>query len=271
MHYRYALNDFERFLGRAAEIADLTDDCVTLWLGDSLTKADDPQSPRSIETALSRVGRVITLWRFLAGRRVVEQWPTLELPQAPEPTPIALDEQQLTRLFESAACRPGFICGVPARYWWPALFGFVFCTSERKGATLAMRWEWVNLDSGVVSIPANVRKGKRKPAVYHLWPEVVWLLRRIEQPQRDLVFPWVKTEGAYYKRYGTILEDAQIPNDRRHKTHSLRVTHNTLTKAMTGQHSALLQHGSSATSERHYEDKRMTSLPPPKLFIPWRS
>jgi len=269
-HYRYALNDFGRFLGRPAELVDLNDDCVTLWLGDMLTKGDSLDEPRSVETALSRVGRVLTLWRFLACRRMVDAFPTVELPQAPEPEPIALDESQLTRLFESAHCRPGMICGVPARYWWPALFGFVFCTSERKGATLATRWDWVDLDRGVVSIPANVRKGKRKPAVYHLWDEVTWLLRRIHEPRRELVFPWEKTAGAYYKRYGTILEDAQIPNDRKHKTQSLRVTHNTWTKVMTGHHSPLMSHSSESTSERFYEDKRFTAAPPPKLFVPWR-
>lgn len=34
-------------------------------------------------------------------------------------------------------------------------------------------------------------------------------------------------------------------------------------------HSPLLMHSSAATSERYYEDKKFTTIPPPKLMIPW--
>jgi integrase len=269
-HYLYALNDFARFLGRVPSLADLNDDTVTLWLSDLLTRGESPDDPRSVETATSKVGRVLTLWRFLACRRMVEEFPTVELPASPEPMPIALDEAQLYRLFESAQCRPGFVAGIPARYWWPAIFGFVFSTSERRGGTFATRWEWVNLDNRIAVIPAAVRKGKRKTATYPLWDEVCWLLNRIVEPRRDLVFPWDKSETSFYKHYSKILVDAQIPDDRRHKLQGLRVTHNTWHRVMTGRHSPLLMHSSTATSERHYEDKKMTAMPSPKLLIPWQ-
>lgn len=263
------MNDFEAYLGRPATTDDLNDDTVTLWVGDMLLRGESPDKPRAIETVLSKAGRILTLWRFLFHRRVVDCYPTIEMPDAPEPSPVALDEQQLRRLFESAMCRPGLVGGVPARYWWPALFGFVFSTSERKGGTFATRWDWVSLENRVCVIPAFVRKGKRKAATYPLWDEVIWLLSRIVEPRRDVVFNWDKSECSFYKHYSKILIDAQIPNDRKHKLQGLRVSHNTWTKVMTGRHSPLLMHSSTATSERHYEDKRLTTLPPAKLFIPW--
>jgi len=167
-------------------------------------------------------------------------------------------------------CRPGLISGIPARYWWTAFFGFVFCTSERKSAALALRWEWVDLQSKSVSIPAIVRKGGLKPATYKLWDEVVFLLRRIIEPRRELVFPWPLTETSYYKWYGRILTDAQIPDTRKHKTHALRATHATWVKVMTGEHSPLLLHKSAETTETHYIDKRFTVREAAKLPIPWR-
>lgn len=269
-HYRGAIKAFADFLGRQPTIDDLNDDTVTLWLSDMLTRGESAESPRSVETSTSKAGCIITLWRFLAHRRVVDPFPTVELPAGPEPSPIALDEAQLRRLFEAAQCRPGFVAGIPARYWWPALFGFVFSTSERRGGTMATRWEWVSIDNQVAVIPAAVRKGKRKTATYPLWEETCWLLARIVEPRRDLVFPWDKSEASFYKHYGKILVDAQIPNDRRHKLQGLRVTHNTWHKVFTGRHSPLLMHSSSATSERHYEDRRMTTPPPSKLFVPWQ-
>lgn len=268
-NYRGAINAFESFLGREATTDDLNDDTVTLWLSDMLTKGESADEPRSVETSTSKASCVLTLWRFLAHRRVVDPFPTVELPNGPEPCPIALDESQLHRLFESAHCRPGFVAGIPARYYWPALFGFVFSTSERRGGTMATRWEWVSLENRVVVIPAAVRKGKLKTATYPLWEEVIWLLSRIAEPRRELLFPWDKSEASFYKHYGRILIDAQLPNDRRHKLQGLRVTHNTFYKVMTGRHSPLLMHSSSATSERHYEDKKFTAPPPAKLFIPW--
>jgi integrase len=270
LNYRGAINAFAVFLGRPPTIDDLNDDTVTLWLSDMLTRGESTDSPRSVETSTSKASCILTLWRFLAYRRVVEHFPTVELPDSPEPCPVALDESQLQRLFEAAQCRPGFVAGIPARYWWPALFGFVFSTSERKGGTFATRWEWVSLDNRMAVIPASVRKGKRKTATYPLWEEVCWLLGRITEPRRELVFPWDKSEGAFYKHYSKILIDSQIPDTRKHKLQGLRVTHNTWHNVMTGRHSPLLMHSSAATSERHYEDKRMTTPPPAKLFIPWR-
>ena len=92
---------------------------------------------------------------------------------------------------------------------------------------------------------------------------------RRQEPRRELVFPWDKCDASYFHTYAKIVIDAQIPNTRKHKTQSLRVTHNTWTKLMTGQHSPLMTHSSSATSERFYEDKRFTAVAPAKLFIPW--
>lgn len=268
-HYRYSLNSFERYLGRAATIEDLNDDTVTLWLGDMLLRGEQEDSRRSMSTALSYVTRVLTLWRWMFHKRMLDTYPTIEMPVPPDPSPLALDEDQLRRLFESAQCRPGMVAGIPARYWWPALFGFVFSTSERKGGTFATRMEWVSLERQICVIPAAVRKGKRKTATYPLWDEVCWLLSRIWQPQRDYLFPWDRSEGTFYKRYAALLADAAIQNDRHHKLQCLRVTHNTWVKVMTGRHSPLLMHSNSATSERHYEDKRFTTPPPQKLFIPW--
>jgi integrase len=154
----------------------LNDDTVTLWLNDMVTRGERDETKRSVSTSISYVTRVMTLWRWLFHKRMVETYPLFDMPDAPEPSPIALDGEQLRRLFESAMCRPGFVAGVPARYWWPALFGTAFCTSERKGALFAMRWEWVSLESKIAVIPAEARKGRRKTATYPLWDEVCWLL-----------------------------------------------------------------------------------------------
>ena len=110
-----------------------------------------------------------------------------------------------------------------------------------------------------------------KGAIYPLWPETLPLIRECiaANPRRVHVWPWDKCHESYYTMYDRVLRDAGIPVDRKHKTHSLRVSHNTWAKVMTGRHSPLLGHSDSATSERHYEDKRFTNKDAPTLFIPW--
>jgi integrase len=261
--YRLAIDHFGRHLGRQPVTLDLNDDTVIVWVSSQLDEA------KSVYTVRERTGRILTLWRFLAARRIVECWPTIRRPPAPDPLPIALSEEQLAMLFDACLYEPGRIAGIRAGWWWQAFLAFVFTTSERRSAALALRWEWIDFGRATVVIPPAVRKGGRKAGIYPLYPEVALLLERIRMPPRELVFPWDASLGAYFYRYGRILERAGLPNDRKHKTHSLRVTHNTLVKILTDAPSPLLGHSSSETSERHYEDRRMTAKPPARLPTPW--
>lgn len=265
--YRVCLRDYSRFLGRPATLADLDDDTVTRWMSQRLA---DGLSPRTVK---ERAGRLQTLWTWLAKRRIVDKFPTFIKPRVPESMPVALTEDELRRFFHSAGKERGQIGGVPADIWCRSFFAFIFNTSERKSAAMAVEIPWVNLDSGIVAIPATVRKGGVKNAVYPLWPATVPLIRECIEtnPRRVHVWPWDRCPESYYIMYNRILRDASLPVDRRHKTHSLRVSHNTWSRVMTGSHSPLLGHSSSETSERYYEDRRFTVKDAPTLFIPWRS
>lgn len=268
VQYRIALRSFAEQLGRAATLADLTDDALTRWM----TWLMDRQPPLSVNTIRERVGRVQTLWTWLAKRGVVKQWPTITRPAPVDPLPTALTEEQLRRLFASAAKERGKIADVPADLWWLSFLGFVWNTSERKSAVLAVRVEWLDLARGVCTIPPDVRKGRRKWGVYHLWPEMVPLLTEClaAAPTRTLVWPWDRCAGSYYTSYNRILRDAEIPVSRKTKTHGLRVSHATWLKVMGGDPTRQLMHGDSATTERHYLDSRMLPVSQPKLFVPWQ-
>jgi integrase len=175
----------------------------------------------------------------------------------------------LHRLFAAARKERGTIEGIPAGYWWEGFLAFVFCTAERKGAALALRWEWIDLARLTATIPPQVRKGRTKAGQYRLWPEIVPLLVRIQEPQRELVFPWPKCERAYYTVYDRILRDAGLPVNRNAKTHCLRASHATWQAAVGADAAGALLHSDPATTRKHYIDVR--HLPPVenKLFVPW--
>jgi integrase len=261
--YGIALRHFALFLGRQPVLEDLDDDTVVAWMKQQLASGE------SVYTTRERTGRVLTLWNWLARRGVVGRFPTIRRPPAPQISPVALTEAQLKVLLDACQYEPGKIAGIRAGWWWQAFLAFVFSTSERRSAALATRWEWINIDRKVIHIPPRVRKGAIKAGIYRLWPEVVPLLDRIREPARDLVFPWDASLGAYFYRYGRILERAGLPNDRRHKTHCLRVSHATWLKVMGGDPTRRLGHASAETTAKHYLDESLLPADETVMFVPW--
>ena len=262
VQYKYAIDAFGGCLGRIPTLDDLDDDTVTVWLGSLL------DSDLSTYTVREKLGRILTLWRWLAARRVVDAWPTIQRPEPPEIVPVAMTEGELSALFDASMREDGMIGPVKAWHWWPAYLQFLWNSAERRTAAMSIRYEWVNLERGFIAIPANVRKGKRKSAIYHLWPKTIELLQRIAEPRRELFFPWPLSEATYWYRFGRICRRAGIPDDRRHKTHGIRCTHATH-RYLAGQDATkALMHDDPGTTQRHYIDKSFAT-PDPPLFDPW--
>lgn len=263
-YYRRAIKSFGVFLGRQPLLADLNDDTVTMWLKWLLESGDN-----RVNTKRERVGRILTLWSWCAKRRLVEQFPTVCRPREQESVPHAWTVEQLAKLFKAASEEPGHIASIPSGDWWSAWLAFVFWTAERYGAAMAVRWEWIDLDRGVASIPAEVRKGGTKNGTYHLAAEVVGLLRKIRTSDTGVAFPWPYCESMYYIRFGNILKRAGLPTGRKCKTHCLRATHATIRTVLGGDAAKALMHSDPETTRKHYIDP--THLPPDvvKLPTPW--
>lgn len=264
LQYFYAMNGFGYFLGREPMPTDLEDDTFTAWAKSLL--ADDATS---VYTIREKMGRVLTLWTWLAKRRRVHMFPTFQRPEAPEVMPVALSRDQLAALFEWALFEPGQIAGIRAGFWWQAFLAFVWSSAERRSAALSLRFEWVDFERKIITIPAKFRKGSRKTGIYPLWNEVANLIRRIEEPKRELVFPWPESEAAYYYRYGRILRRAGLPDHRKSKTHCLRASHATWLEVFGGDATKSLMHGDRATTVKSYLDPRHLRQQPRTLFVPW--
>lgn len=263
--YRYALNDWARTLGREPTLADLDDDRLTLWMRAMM----DRRPALSPWTINERAGRVKTLWTWLAKKQYVSTFPTVQRLACPEPTPRAWTQEQLAKLFAGADLEGGLIGGVPARLWWKARLAWHWFTGERKGATDALTWGMLDLGRGMAVLPAEIRKGRRKPAIYTLPPALVELLRLIEAPARDLVFPWDKSPDTYWLHWDRILRHAGLPGGRKSKTHSLRVSHATWRDKLGEDASRALLHSDPATTRKHYIDASFSPESNP-LFVPWQ-
>lgn len=261
--YRYAIGDFERVLGRPPNRHDLTDDGLTMMVADMLSRG------LAEATINERVGRLKTLQTWLAKRGLVPTFPTLERLDVPEPAPIAWKWSELQRLFSAGRQEPGLLGGVLAGDWWFAWLNWLWNTSERYGASIALRWEMIDLESCIASVPAGIRKGRKKSAVYQLWPETAESLRKIIEPRRDMVFPWPHCEETYWNHYARILRRAGLPTGRKRKTQAMRVSHATWRKFVGHDPTRALLHTDPATTRKHYLDRSFEVHDQPRLPSPW--
>lgn len=266
-HYRRAVNDLAEFLGREPTLADLTDENCTALIRYLLTKRE-----LAARTANGNVGRLRAFWSWAARKRHVEQWPDFKFAPEPEKIPLAWRENEMVKLFNALRRQQGDIAGIPAWRWWMTLHAFLWCSGERIGATLAMRVEHLRLDERVAVLPAEIRKGKRKPAVHVLWADLVEMLRMIlppHGPERQLVFPWPKHNTTLYYHYGKVLKMAGLPHDRYCKPHKMRVSHATWCYIAGDDPTRRLGHNDPATTRRSYIDPTLAKQDESKLFRPW--
>jgi integrase len=265
--YRLAIRNLADFLGRPATLDDLRDEVLIAWAR-QLNEGGMP-----ISTSRERVGRVQSLWNWLAKRRMVDKFPTYKRPSAPDPLPKAMSEDQLNKLFDSVMKEREPVAGIPGNLWWLSFLAFVWNSSERKTAALAVRIEWIDFEKGIVTIPPAARKGGKKWGVHELWEETVPLLQAViaAGPKRELVWPWDKSDCSYYTSYNRILRGAGLPVNRKTKTHGLRCSHATWLKVVGGDPTQKLGHGDMATTVRYYLDPTLTRPKQPKLFIPWKN
>lgn len=267
--YGFAVNDFAELLGREPTLADLTDENLAAMIVHLLRR------PVGEITANERAGRIKTFWNWAAKKRKltgVEEFPTFGRVAVPDKVPKAWREDELVKLFNACRHARGSIGGIPAWRWWITLHGWLWCTAERIGATLALRLDHLRIDDRVAVVPAELRKGKRRPAVYVLWPDLVEMLREILPPKvarREQVWPFPFHRTTFYNRYTRLLERAGLPTDRRSKPHAMRVSHATWTDLAGGDATRALGHRSPETTRKSYIDPTLAKQDETKLFRPW--
>jgi integrase len=247
--YLIQLKHLHRFMGRDAKLADLDDELITSFLG---WIVDQGKSPATANKARNHI---LALWRFAARKRLVESFPDVPAEREPERTPQAWNAADLHKLFISCQQEPGHLAGVPACKWWSALHHVLWDSGERIGAVLRLKWQHVDLDSGWLIIPAELRKGKRQDKSFRLHADTVAALRLIREPARPIIFEWPKNVLLIYRDYRRILERAGLPTDRRSKFHRMRRSTASHFEAAGGNATELLGHTSRRTTMAYLDPR----------------
>lgn len=248
--YRYAIADLAAAIGQPPTTADLTDENVAAMMA-----WQSCEKKLAAKTINERRGRINALWTWLAKKGLVNTFPTT--PPIPEPVriPVAWSRSEIAILLEACKSVPGEIDGLPASEWWTTLHIVAWETGERIGALLDA--EPSHLSGEWLTLPAEIRKGRKRDMQYKLTPETAERLRKfIALKARKKIWPWPNCISYLWIRYRNIRRRAGLPDDRKSGFHRIRKSVATHYEAAGGNATELLGHTSRALTVRSYLDPR---------------
>lgn len=264
--YRIMLKQWDEALGRTVRLRDVTVDNIVRLVRYAESQGMAPH------TCEQKQNVAVAIANFCTRRRIIN-WP-VELTRyaTPEVHPDSWALSEMEALFKACGKMPGSYLGVPAPQWWRAIHLFWWDCGERTGATLSIEADWINLETGVVAIPAAARKGRHKAACYELKPQTVASVRPLVEAARAngraLVFAFPGSAGSFYHHYGKLLKLAGLPNNRRTKPQKLRRTYATFIEKAGGSATEALGHTSRRTTLESYIDPRIVRKPAANLLLP---
>lgn len=254
LHYRRAVRWLGEALHRPAKVSDLTNDHIAAML--TYLRVERGQQAT---TANGSHKCLCALWRWCRDEGLIQTVPRVQALKTPIRTPRAWTISELERLVEAADASPGSIGDMPARQWWLTLIALVMDTGARSTELLALRWEWIDWDSGWLRVPAECRKGSHHDATYGLRAQTMRWLASIRKPTGEILGWNGRSVALYHKRWKELLERAGLPSGRAYQAQMLRRTFATLLTAAGGDATEALGHASRLTTLRHYLDPSATA------------
>lgn len=249
--YHYSIRAYGSYLRHNPLLSDLTDEKVSAYLADLMNCG------RSVFTVEKERCQLLAVWRFAAQRQLLRNYPNVPRQPLPRLLHFAWMQEELRKLYASASRTHGNYCGVHAGDWWPALISLLWDTGERIGAIVQLRWKDIDLNGGWVLIEAALRKGKTADKSHKLSNETLEHLRKIRQPDRELILPWPYSRNYLYHPFGQILRRAGLPTDAKSKFHRIRRSVASHFEAAGGDATELLDHSSRSITKKHYIDPRI--------------
>jgi integrase len=254
---RHAIRQFSIHLGRPAVLEDLDDLAVSQFLAARAASL----SPNSV--ARERSG-LLALWNLAQARGLVRLRPLVAPELIPERTPRAFTAAELGVLWTSCGQVRGYVGPVKAGVWFQALLGVLFYSGERITAVLRVgKSHW---GRPWLAVPAEARKGSRKPATYALPDHVADLVDQVSRHDGPGLFFWPASDTALRERWKVITRRAGLGDGPEVQFHALRRSFASHLSAAGGDPRAALGHSSEKVTRR-YLDPRITDSGRP---APWQ-
>jgi len=256
----------DRFLGRPSTVDDLTDLTIAQFLR---WRAQQPWKGRmpSAATVAKDRNHLASLAELAARKKLLGEFVAVARVKVPLRPPRGYTVDEVSAMVRAGRHRYGMVGDVPAAWLWPSLIWAAWCTGERIGALLRVRWEDVDLDRASVVLRGEHRKDHLTTLERSLSPDLVAMLRPRAKPT-GLVWPWLdhRRENSIYASLRLLCAAAGVTPK---GFHSIRKASGSYVAAAGGDASEHLGHRNPKTTRDHYLDPRIigrksavTLLPP---------
>jgi integrase len=245
--YKLCIKRFTETIGKPAKVADLTED--------NLLKHLARRSLVAPATRNKELAELTAMWRLASQRGFLKTWPDVQPEPEPERAPIAWLASEMAQLFAAIKKKRGYIAGVPESLWWEALVRLTLDTGERISAVRVAKWDWIQGEWALV--PAEARKGKTRDRRYRLGDVTHDILRQLRLICGDeaQIFPWPYSQSYLWNKYNDLLQEAKLPETRKHKFHALRKTSASVVHAAGLDATDCLDHSDRRTTQRYLDPR----------------
>jgi integrase len=215
----YSLNNFRAFLGREAEITDLSEEKILDHLRWNAAK-------RAAATANHHRGNLMTLWGFAKEMRLTEPPPKIGKKKEPHRDPVAWTLDEVTTLYEATSLLEGFYpgCPIPISLCWKIAIAICWDTAVRLEAIKEALMDDLDLKTGIWLCRAETIKGKHGDEIKQLHHDTLSIIQQSLWVPRKHIWPFPGTKDTATRHLGKLLRLAGLPDDRKHKFHCMRRT-----------------------------------------------
>lgn len=170
--------------------------------------------------------------------------------------PQAYTADEVARMIRLAKQRIGQIDGKPAAWWWSTLLYAAWCSGERIGALLELRWQDVDLDGQTLLFRAETRKGRCADIQRAITPDLAKMLRSQAGKPDDKVWRWDRNYHSLWPSLRLLCRKAGVRGTGFHRLRKSSASYVALGGGDATEH---LGHASPEMTRQHYLDPRITS------------
>lgn len=275
--YGHTLDRFAEHLGHEPTLDDIDDLVVAGFLRWRASTPRKRGKPSAASVAKDK-SQLTALANWAAKKRLKrsdgQDVEFLALPRTKKirHAPQAYTADEVSSLIRTAKERRGIVGGQPAAWWWSTLLYAAWCSGERIGALLELRWQDVDLDGRQLLFRAETRKGRSADIQRAITIDLAQMLRSHQGEPVAKVWLWDRDYTSLWPSLKLLAKKAGVRGTGFHRMRKASASYVALGGGDATEH---LGHSSTEMTRQHYLDPRITSpksaidyLPPLDLGRP---
>ena len=259
--YGHTLDRFAEHLGHEPTLNDIDDLVVAGFLRWRAATPRKRGKPSAASVAKDK-SQLTALANWAAKKRLKrsdgEPVEFLSLPRTRKirHAPQAYTAAEVSNLIRVAMARCGVIDGKPAGWWWGTILYAAWCSGERIGALLELRWRDVDLDARTLLFRAETRKGRSADIQRAITPDLAAMLAARQGKPNDLVWRWDREYHSLWPSLKLLCKRAGVRGTGFHRMRKASASYVALGGGDATEH---LGHANPEMTRAHYLDPRITS------------